>query len=89
MKWEDIAHALEKTVRAVKQQYLKLVPPANPSKKRRDNEVFVTEEMKVKLLAAVAKDKPKLWAAVSREVGNGITPAQCEKEWNEVIKERK
>jgi hypothetical protein len=89
MKWEDIARALDKTVRAAQQHYLKLVPPASPSKKRPTNEVLMTEEMKVKLLAAVAKEKPKFWAMVSQNVGNGITPAQCEMEWNDVIRQRK
>lgn len=90
MAYEDIATNLGKTARAVQQQYLKLVPaPNSPSKKRKTNDVVVTEDMKVKLLAAVAKTKPAFWATVAQAVGNGITPGQCEMEWNDVVKARK
>jgi len=90
MSYEDIATAMDKTVRAVSQQYLKLVPSsASSGKRRKVTDVEMTESMKVKLLAAVAKAKPTFWATVAKEVGNGISPSQCEIEWNAVIKDRK
>jgi len=89
MSYEEIAVAMDKTARAVSQQYLKLVPSsASPGKKRKATDVEMTEDMKVKLLAAVAKAKPTFWASVAKEVGNGISPGQCEMEWNTVIKDR-
>jgi hypothetical protein len=87
---EEIAIALNKTPNAIVQKYIKLVPPSGGAgKKRKNTDVDMTEEMKVRLLAAVARAKPSFWATVAHEVGNGITPRQCEMEWNVVIKERK
>ena len=88
MTFHEIAVALDKSERAVQQKYLKLVPAATSPGKKKASDVDMTEEMKVRLLSAVARKKTAFWADVAREVGGGVTGAQCESQWNEVIRER-
>jgi hypothetical protein len=86
--FHEIAVALDKSERAVQQKYLKLVPPAPSPGKKKASDVEMTEEMKVRLLSAVARKKTTFWVDVAREVGGGATGAQCESQWNQVIRER-
>jgi hypothetical protein len=84
--------ALAKSQRGVEQKYLKLMPPANsPSKasSKKGNSVEWTEEMKLALLSAVARGKPTFWQGIAKHVGNNVSAAQCEQEWNEQVKNRK
>jgi hypothetical protein len=83
-----IAHALDRSVRAVQQKYLKVVPLANGIRKKESN-VDMSKDMKFKLLAAVAKRKNAFWATVAKEVGERVSGALCEAEWNDVIRNRK
>ena len=85
---KEIAEVLDKTERAVAQKYVKLVPPANSHNKKKVGQIVVTEEVKVKLLSAVARGKTPFWNTVAKEVGSGISGAQCEEEYNEVIRKR-
>jgi hypothetical protein len=78
---------LNKTERAVAQRFLKLVPTNGNLTKKKNTFVEVSEEMKVKLLAAVSKRKRTFWNEVAKEVG-GITGEQCEAEWTEAIAKR-
>jgi len=87
MRFTEIATALSKTLRAVQQRHLKLVPTNAPRKKKADH-IELSEHMKIKLLAAVARRKPAFWAEVAKEVGNGCTAAQCEAEWADVVRQR-
>jgi len=87
--FEDIALALNRTKRSVEQMHLKLVP-VNPSPSRSKAAAAggpMSEEKKIKLLAVVAKRKPLFWKEVANEVG-GVSGAQCEAEWAEVIRRR-
>jgi len=79
----NIAIAMRKTQRAVEQKYRKVVPTNAPKKKIAD--VEMTEEMKIKLLSAVARRKPTFWAEVAREVGDGVMPGQCEEIYTKEI----
>lgn len=81
----DIAKALDKTERAVSQKYLKLVPATN-STKRKNADVEMTEEQKVKLLAAVSRRKTAWWNEVATEFGGSFTGAQCEVMWNRITR---
>ena len=83
-----VAKALGKTERAVSQRYLKLVPTNNPRKKSKADYIEMSEEMKIKLLAAVARRKNSFWQDVAKEVGGGVTGPQCEVEWTDVIRSR-
>jgi hypothetical protein len=78
---------LNKTERAVNQRFLKLVPANGTTTKKKSTFVEMSEEMKVKLLGAVARRKRTFWNAVAQEVGD-ITGAQCEAEWTEAIAKR-
>lgn len=88
MTFSEIAVALDKSERGVQQKYLKLVPIAGSPGKKKASDVEMTEEMKVRLLSAVARKKTAFWSDVAREVGGGATGVQCESQWNEVIRER-
>lgn len=88
MIFSEIAVALDKSERSVQQKYLKLVPLAASTGKKKTSEMEMTEEMKVRLLSAVARKKTAFWVDVAREVGGGATGTQCESQWNEVIRER-
>lgn len=88
MIFSEIAVALEKSERSVQQKYLKLVPLAASPGKKKASDMEMTEEMKVRLLSAVARKKTAFWVDVAREVGGGATGTQCESQWNEVIRER-
>ena len=87
----EIAEALGRTERSVSQKYLKLVPAtASPTKRKSAySDIPMSEDMKVKLLGAVAKHKTAFWQAIARDVGRGVTGPQCESEWAEVIRNRK
>jgi hypothetical protein len=78
---------LNKTQRSVNQHFLKLVPANGNLTRKKTSFVDMSEEMKVKLLAAVARRKSKFWNEVAQEVG-GITGAQCEAEWTETVAKR-
>lgn len=86
MKWDDIAHRLNKTNRSVMQKFLKLVPSTSP--KRKKPEVEMTEGMKIKLLSSVARRKHAFWVMVAGDVGEGATAAQCEEIYNSEISRR-
>jgi hypothetical protein len=88
MSFPNIATALNKTERAVSQKYQKLLPASN-SPKRKTEETAMSEEMKIRLLSAVARGKDAFWVAVAKEVGEGATGTQCEATWNMTIRERK
>ncbi len=88
MSFPEIAMALDKTERAVSQKYLKLVPVAGSPGRKKTSDVEMTEGMKVRLLSAVARKKTTFWMDVAKEVGEGATGAQCESEWNQVIRRR-
>lgn len=83
-----VAKALGKTERAVSQRYLKLIPTNNPRKRSKIDYIEMSEEMKIKLLAAVARRKNTFWQDVAKEVGGGVTGSQCEMEWTEVVRSR-
>jgi hypothetical protein len=83
----DIATMLNKTQRSVNQRFLKLVPANRTLTKKKHSFVDMSEEMKVKMLAAVARRKTKFWNEVAQEVG-GVTGAQCEAEWTQTVAKR-
>jgi len=76
-----------KTDRAVSQKFLKLVPSNGPRRKAAV-EPEMSEQMKIKLLSAVAKKKAAFWMDIARGVGEGATPAQCEEVYTNEIKKR-
>jgi hypothetical protein len=78
---------LNKSERSVNQHFLKLVPANRTPTRKKHSFVEMSEEMKVKLLAAVARRKSRFWNEVAQEVG-GITGAQCEAEWTETVAKR-
>ena len=83
---KEIATALGKTERGVSQKYLKLVPANGPRRKKGD-EPEMTEDMKIKLLSAVARKKFAFWNAIAKETGEGATALQCEQVYtNEITK---
>jgi hypothetical protein len=89
MSFTDIATVLNKTERAVSQKYLKLIPTTNSPKKRKLEEMEMSEEVEIRILSAVAKTKDAFWACVAKEVGKGLTGPQCEAVWNMTINGRK
>jgi hypothetical protein len=90
VSFNDIAIALNKTVRGVAQKYIKLMPPSNsPSKAKKSSTVEFTEEMKISTLSAVASAKTEFWAGIAKRVGHGATGAQCEQVWNDEVRNRR
>jgi len=89
MSFNDIATALNRTVRGVAQKYDKLMPSGSPSKAKKSSTTEFTEEMKISTLSAVASAKTDFWAGIAKRVGHGATGAQCEQAWNEEVRNRK
>ena len=85
MSYADIAKEMGKTLRAVQQKYVQLVPTG---KIGWTTEIEMTEEMIVTLLEVVARTKPVFWSNVAKSVGHGATARQCEAKWNEMIRTR-
>jgi len=90
MSLEDVAIALGKSKQAVYQKYLKLVPRVGSAGngRKKSSSVDMAEDVKVRLLSAVARGKAAFWAGIAKEVGEGITGPQCEAQWNEVVMNR-
>jgi len=78
---------MNKTERAVEQKYLKLIP-ANAPRRKAATEPEMSEEMKIRLLSAVAKKKTAFWNDIARAVGEGTTAGQCEGAYTNEIRKR-
>jgi hypothetical protein len=89
MSFDDIATALNRTVRSVAQKYDKLMPSGSPSKAKKSSTIEFTEEMKISTLRSVASAKTEFWAGIAKSVGQGATGAQCEQAWNEEVRNRR